>query len=1087
MIGPNTLVSPDQVDEVTQLARWAARNVQARQAQPPTHEGWADGTQDFAEKFRRFRLPTPWFHKVWYTALDDPTRTHIYVQAAREHAKCLVGDTRVVMADGSLRRIDSLTPGEMVMALDDRTFSPTRVVHVQSNGVQPVFRLETRRGRRVTSNAEHRFLTWSGWRRLEDLRPGDRIAAPRRYDIGGCREPEAHVRLIALLLGDGCMTKGNSASFTNGDPRVLDDFVDAAQAVGFDTRRSTDKRNGLGCVSLRHGPIGEWLREWDAYQVNSATKRVPDRIFRSDQSTQALFLNRLFACDGHATCAGNGIIGYASKSRELIDGVSHLLLRLGIACSVQKNETKSYGTQWRLAIGTRSDIERFAEVVGIFGKEGALLRLQDFIAKRRFSNDRIDLVPSEWRAAWTHGDNWFRNHGLRVGGRSPTTPRKVLTAARLLSDTDLEQRITQLTWLEITSIEPAGEAEVWDIETESHTFIANDVVTHNTSVVLTYALKRLCEDPHVRIGIISGSDPLAMAFLREIKYELESNQELIHRYNNDKPFVGEKWTEHELVLSSAHDGPNGITGKDVSVFSVGRGSQISSRHCDILIADDVESAASVKSELVRQGTREWWAREVGPVLSPGGKFIVAGTRKSYDDLYAHLMADPTWTVLSQAKSVFDADGEPIWPEMWDKSALLTRKAQLDAQDVLAWPQEYLNEPLPSETQMFHPELWPQYTEEPWAKARGMIVLQFWDLAISEKTTSDFTVGVTIGVDDSNNIYLLELRRGHWAFNRTLDEIGSMGHGWPTVSRVGIEQIAYQAAAVQEALRRTMLPIVPMVPDKDKVTRARLLEARANAGKVYRPVKSAWWADLAQECAYFPAGAHDDIVDALSGGALMAGWSADSVSYAYGVWTCVQCKHMFTWHADRPCPKCGTKAPATYDNPDVESYGGMLEDQSPMRDLNSLPSPLPASLPSPQAGPLQAPLANSVPASTTVSAQVVVVPSPGSYPVGVQPMTEQEPVLIAQMHSPEPVVLPTPEQEHGGLPPQAPSHAVGARIYTLEVFMSGTDAGAIRGLASTIEQMGSQLVERDGRYFVATTNANYMRTFLAQQVYVQSVI
>jgi predicted phage terminase large subunit-like protein len=556
----------------------------------------------------------------------------------------------------------------------------------------------------------------------------------------------------------------------------------------------------------------------------------------------------------------------------------------------------------------------------------------------------------------------------------------------------------------------------FDDPTRSHIYVQAAREHAKTSCVLTYALHRLCENHHTRIGIISGSDPLAMAFLRELKHELESNQDLIRVYGDSKPFVGAKWTEHELVLRDAHEGPDGISGKDVSVFSVGRGTQISSRHCDVLIADDVESADSVRSEAVRQTTREWWAREVGPVLSPGGKFLVSGTRKSYDDLYSHLMGDPTWTVLDAAKSAVDEAGDPIWPEMWDKPALLKRKAQLDSQDVLAWPQEYLNEPLPSETQMFHPELWPVYYEDPWEKAAGLTVLQYWDLAISEKTTADFTVGFCIGVDDKNDIYLLERRRGHWTFNMTLDQIGAMGHAWPNVSRVGIEQVSYQAAAVQEALRRTMLPIVPIVPDKDKVTRARLLEARANAGKVVRPGVCPWWAEFSTEAMYFPAGSHDDQVDALSGAALMAGWSADAVSFAYGVWTCKNpdCQHMYVWEAGRACPKCGTKAPEEFENPEMIG-GRLLEDQA-------------------------------------MDAGAIV----------------REPVTVS-----EPVAPPTPKPSLLGV------------AYEVEVVLG--DPTYSVSLRHAVEQMGDQVEEREGRYFVATRRPGPTRTALAQLPYVQSVV
>ncbi|MCI4355102.1 MAG: phage terminase large subunit, partial [Thermoplasmata archaeon] len=272
------------------------------------------------------------------------------------------------------------------------------------------------------------------------------------------------------------------------------------------------------------------------------------------------------------------------------------------------------------------------------------------------------------------------------------------------------------------------------------------------------------------------------------------------------------------------------------------------------------------------------------------------------------------------------------------------KRTMDGQDLLAWSQEYLNEPRPSETQMFYPDRWPKYTKAPW----GMTILQFWDLAISEKTTADYTVGWTIGVDDKSNVYLLERRRGHWDFNRTLSEIADMGKAWSgpnasgNLAAIGIEQVAYQAAAVQEALRRTMLPVIPVVPDKDKVVRARLLEARAAAGKVYRPVipiegseyaaDPEWWLEFASEALYFPAGAHDDQIDSLSGAVRLAGWEADSIAWQYGVWKCYNCGHSYMWEADRPCPKCATKAPHTYDNPELAAMGQMGSVRSSGGDL-----------------------------------------------------------------------------------------------------------------------------------------------------------
>ncbi len=404
-----------------------------------------------------------------------------------------------------------------------------------------------------------------------------------------------------------------------------------------------------------------------------------------------------------------------------------------------------------------------------------------------------------------------------------------------------------------------------------------------TTTILTHALFALCADHQLRVGIVSETDRLARGFLAELRHELEANRPLIARFaraldpRGRPTFVGVPWNAHELLLADARQGPRGLQGKDVSVFAVGRGGQVAGRHCDLLLVDDLESTASTASAAMRARTRAWWSREIEPVLAPGGRVLATGTRKHFDDLYSYWLAPGSgWHVVDVAQRVFQPDGQPIWPEMWSLADLAARKAQMDAQDPLVWPQEFLNEPRPSETVLFDPERWPVCGSVP----HGLTILQFWDLAISQRTEADYTVGVTIGVDTLNTVYVLDLRRGHWDFNRTLAEIEAMGHLWPEVQAIGIEQVAYQAAAVQEALRRTLLPIVPVErtgADRDKVTRATLLAARAAAGKVLRPADAPWWPALADELRTFPAGAHDDQVDALASAVKLAGSGAASIA------------------------------------------------------------------------------------------------------------------------------------------------------------------------------------------------------------------
>jgi replicative DNA helicase len=114
---------------------------------------------------------------------------NLIILAARPSmGKCLAGSTLIPdPLTGARTRIDELVAriecGEdaFVVALGpDLRFRPARVAAARRSGVQQVFRLTTELGRQLEATANHPLLTLTGWRRLDELAPGTRVAVPRR-------------------------------------------------------------------------------------------------------------------------------------------------------------------------------------------------------------------------------------------------------------------------------------------------------------------------------------------------------------------------------------------------------------------------------------------------------------------------------------------------------------------------------------------------------------------------------------------------------------------------------------------------------------------------------------------------------------------------------------------------------------------------------------------------------------------------------------------------------------------------------------------------------------------------------------------
>ena len=95
---------------------------------------------------------------------------------------CLSGETLVYLPDIGMRvpiREMARWQEFRVAALDQAQMRLTTaaVSNAFCTGTKPVFRIASRMGRSLRATANHKFLTQQGWKRLDQLRAGERIAA----------------------------------------------------------------------------------------------------------------------------------------------------------------------------------------------------------------------------------------------------------------------------------------------------------------------------------------------------------------------------------------------------------------------------------------------------------------------------------------------------------------------------------------------------------------------------------------------------------------------------------------------------------------------------------------------------------------------------------------------------------------------------------------------------------------------------------------------------------------------------------------------------------------------------------------------
>jgi len=79
----------------------------------------------------------------------------------------------------------------------------------------------------------------------------------------------------------------------------------------------------------------------------------------------------------------------------------------------------------------------------------------------------------------------------------------------------------------------------------------------------------------------------------------------------------------------------------------------------------------------------------------------------------------------------------------------------------------------------------------------------------------------------------------------------------------IEDAASGQSLIQALKSETRLPILPVKPQGDKVSRAHAVSPLVESGRVVLPLVGAWLTDFLEEVISFPAAPHDNQVDAFT--------------------------------------------------------------------------------------------------------------------------------------------------------------------------------------------------------------------------------
>jgi predicted phage terminase large subunit-like protein len=322
------------------------------------------------------------------------------------------------------------------------------------------------------------------------------------------------------------------------------------------------------------------------------------------------------------------------------------------------------------------------------------------------------------------------------------------------------------------------------------------------------------------------------------------------------------------------------------ILMAGRGTGVTGNPCDIFIIDDpIKDQQEAQSTNALQEAWDWFSVTTTQRAHNLTAYVIIHTRWADNDLIGRI-CDPNhpdydedraraWTYLN----VKAYNNEPhiaymmgikpedyIWPEKFSPELLQQIRMTMDEQ---AFSALYMGRPVPEEGGFFKKEMIQDCLPKEVPDLANLRVYAASDHAVSSKQTADYTVLLIVGIDDHDQMWILDVVREKMASDRTVEEmIRLMKTYRPITWWAARDHISQSIGPFLRKRMREEGVYITHVEDSpeigNKMQKAQAIRGRMSMGMVRFNKHAHWYSPLVDELLRFrgEGDAYDDQVDAM---------------------------------------------------------------------------------------------------------------------------------------------------------------------------------------------------------------------------------
>lgn len=418
----------------------------------------------------------------------------------RRLGKCVHEDTLIITGNRGPVRAKELTSNDELITFDEKTgkLLPTNNWYMMDNGIKDCLKVISRTGKTDYVTVNHPYLVirdkMPEWIDANSLKIGDRIAIPKEYKNTFDKYENQEFdyekfKLLGYLIADGGTNYKDSVRFTNFNPKTVLDMKNILKK--YKCHLSIYAKGNYGLVKDKktgfRNPIISLVKEYNMQSL-AINKKIPEQIFISSKKNLSYFISGMYDCDGWISRRKKGIqIGYCSASRDLIEGLKHLLMRFGIHSVITERRVKYKGEYnnkaYTLSIDNLIDAYKFQKEIPLLSKKD---KLDKILLEYQTANSKLTTIPKSFlpflKQKIKDKKESLNKYGFSMKNCYDPSLEKLEKINNKMQLEELNYLLnSDFLFDEVKFIEKIEKSQTYAITIpETHTFVTNDIITHNT-------------------------------------------------------------------------------------------------------------------------------------------------------------------------------------------------------------------------------------------------------------------------------------------------------------------------------------------------------------------------------------------------------------------------------------------------------------------------------------------------------------------------------------------------------------------------------------------------------------------------------